>query len=278
MTRRTTAIARLEDHPNLEEVLGVLAQLAHITDEDLGRLAGGWHNDPFLGQARSKALTPDSPLICEVLSAFDAVSALFEDDLRGDAPYVAVDPGVAVLALKAVRDAIAASYARPLLSRAEHGALMRPWRAVYPYTTGGQPDLGPQSDQVHALLAALPRLASRCHDASGLQLWESLVDQSYVGESERAEARDSAFSAAVVTSRRRVWALVRRSGAEGLGRSCATCRTPRSYGADRDSERVLTLCLDAVCALLVADALPDGTTALLTAPVQVLVPGQRRPS
>jgi len=277
MTRRTTAIGRLEDHPNLDEVLGVLAQLAHVTDADLSRLADRWHNDPFLGQARSKALTPDSPLICEVLSAFEAVSALFEDDLRGEAPYVEVDPAVAVLALKAVRDAIAASYARPVLSRAEHAALMRPWRAVYPYSTGGQPDLGPQSDQVHALLAALPRLATRCHDASGQQLWESLVDQTFVAESERAEARDSAFSAAVLTSRRRVWALVRRSGAEGLGRSCRTCRTPRSYDADRERERVLTLCLDAVCALLVADALPDGTTMLLTAPVQVLVPAQRRP-
>ena len=276
MTRRAVAIGRLEDHPNLGEVLGVLAQLAHVTDEDLARLSESWVNDAFLGQARAKALTPDSPLVCEVLSAFEAVSALFEDDLRGEAPYVTVDPGTASLALKAVRDAIAASYARPVLSRAEHAALMRPWRAVYPQTTGGQPDLGPQSDQVHALLAALPRLATRCHDAAGLRLWESLLDQSYVAESERAEARDSAFSAAVVTRRRRVWALVRRSGAEGLGRSCPTCRTPRSYDTDRESERVLGLCLDAVCALLVADALPDGTTLLLTAPVQVLVPEQRR--
>ena len=36
-----------------------------------------------------------------------------------------------VVALKAVRDALAGAYARPVLSRAEHAALLRPWRAVY---------------------------------------------------------------------------------------------------------------------------------------------------
>ena len=48
MTRRTTAIARLEEHPNLPEVLGVLARLAHVADDDLPRLAAAWTNDAFL--------------------------------------------------------------------------------------------------------------------------------------------------------------------------------------------------------------------------------------
>ena len=143
--RRTTAIARLEQHPNLTEVLGVLARLAHVTDDELPRLAAAWANDPFLASARDRALGPDSPLVCEVLSAFDAVSALFADDVRGDEPYVTVDPAVAVVALKAVRDAIAGAYARPVLSRTEHVALMRPWRAVYA-----------QADAVLARLGQLP--------------------------------------------------------------------------------------------------------------------------
>ena len=274
MTRRTTAIARLGQHPNLDEVHGVLARLAHVNDADLPRLAAAWTNDAFLASARDRALSPDSPLVCEVLSAFDAVSALFADDLRGEQPYVTVPPPVVVVALKAVRDALAGAYARPVLSRAEHAALLRPWRAVYAEDEATEPDLGPQSEQVTALLQALPRLATRCHDAEGLALWEGLVDQTFVAEADRAEARDSAFSAAVLTERRRVWALVRRSGAEGLRRSCPSCRTPRTM--DREAERVLALCLDAACALVVADALPDALTDVLTSPIRSLVPQQRR--
>ena len=276
MTRRTTAIGRLEDHPNLSEVTEVLARLAHVGDEDLPRLASEWRNDGFLAAARDRALTPDSPLVCEVLAAFDAVSALFADDLRGGEAYVTVDPAVATVALKAVRDALAGAYARPVLSRAEHAALLRPWRAVYPTGTSGVPDLGPQSSDVQAVLGALPLLAGRCHDPLGQQLWDELVDHSFVAESERGDARTSAFGAAVLTRRRRLWALVRRSGTEGLSRPCPDCRTGRRQ-RDRESERVLGVCLDAACALLVADALPDETTELLVAPVRSLVPAQRRP-
>lgn len=275
---RRTVIGRLEEHPNLDEVLGVLAQLAHVRDAELPRLADRWTNDHFVAAARDKALSPDSPLVCEVLSAFEAVSALFAEDVRGEQPYLVVDPATAVAALKAVRDAIAGAYARPVLSRGEHAALMRPWRSVYPSGRACAPDLGPQAADVRALLAELPRLAERCHDAEGRTLWDGLVDRSYVDESERADARESAFSAAVLTGRRRVWALVRRSGAEGLGRGCRTCRTDRRLSdSDRETERVLGVCLDAACALLVADALPDTTTNVLVAPLSTLVPLQRRP-
>lgn len=271
---RRTAVSRLDDHPNLPEVLEVLARLAHVGDEDLPRLAAGWRNDVLLAGARDRALSPDSPLVCEVLAAFETVAELFADDLRGDAPYVSVDPSVAVRALKAVRDAIAAAYARPVLTRAEHAALMRPWRAVYA-PGDAEPDLGPQSAEVQTLLRALPPLAARCHDSGGQERWDALVDHSYVAESEREQARTSAFTVAVLTRRRRLWALVRRSAVEALGRSCPTCR-PARRAPDREAERVRALCLDAACGLLVADALPDATTALLTAPVRVLVPAQRR--
>lgn len=270
---RRTTIRRLEEHPNLAEVLGVLAQLAQVADEDLPRLADGWTNDAFVAQARQKALSPDSPLVLEVLSAFEAVSALFEDDLMGEAPYVTIDRAVAVTALKAVRDAVAAAYARPVLTRAEHAALLRPWRGVYGERAAAEPDLGPQSEQIKALLGALPRLSTRCHDEGGRALWDELLDRSYVDESERRDACASAFEAAVLTRRRRLWALVRRSATEGVTRHCPTCRTPRSH--DRESERVLELCLNAACALLVDDALPVAMSALLIAPISTLVPAQR---
>lgn len=272
---RTPDIDRLEDHPNLVEILGVLAQLTQIEDDDLVRLAQAWTNDDVVARARDAALSPDSPLVCEVLAAFEAVVALFQDDLRGGLPYVTVQPDVVGTALRAVRDAVAASYARPVLSAGEHAALLRPWLLVYPDGGVGEPDLGPQAEQVKALLGALPRLSTRCHDDADRALWDELVDRSYLDESERRDARASAFDSALLTRRRRIWALVRRSGAEGLGRPCPTCRTRPA--ADRESERVLELCLDAVCALLVADALPPTATALLTGPITSLVPAQRLP-
>jgi hypothetical protein len=278
MGRRSVVIERLEDHPNLPEVLGILAQLAHITDEDLPRLASGWNNTVLAAAARDTALSPDSPLVCEVLAAFDALAALFADDLAGQAPYLVVDPAVVSTALKAVRDAIAGAYARPVLTRSEHAALLAPWRAVYPQPTVGEPDLGPRAEQVKALLGLMPVLAGRCHDSTGQALFDALVDRSFADESDRAQALRSAFDAAVLTSRRRVWALVRRSGAEGLSRPCPSCRRgPEAVLGERESQRVMALCLDAACALLVADTLPDATTALLTAPVTELVPLQRHP-
>jgi hypothetical protein len=278
MARRSARVARLEEHPNLEEILGVLAQLAHISDADLPRLAEGWTNNVAVAEARSKALSPDSPLICEVLAVFEAVSALFADDLAGEASYLVVERSVASTALKAVRDAIAAVYARPILARSEHAALLQPWRRVFPTATVDEPDLGPQSELVKALLAMMPTLADRCHDDAGRALFEALVDRSFAAESDRAQAVETAFQAAVLTSRRRIWALIRRSGAEGMSRPCQTCRRGpgRAHDADREHQRVMTLCLDAACALLVADALPDEFFKMLTTPVTSLIPGQRR--
>lgn len=276
MGRQTTTVSRLEEHPNLAEVLGVLAQLAHVGDDHLVALADAWVNSPALAEARDHALSPDSPLVVEVLAAFDALSALFAEDLAGEADYIVVESAVTARALKSVRDAIAASYARPVLAKSEYAALMRPWRVVFATPTVEEPDLGPRADQVKALLSALPRLSARCHDEDGRALFEALVDRSFVAEADRAQAAGTAFHAAVLTSRRRVWALVRRTGTEGLLRPCATCRTP--LDVDREGQRVLELCLDAACALLVADAVPDSCTDLLAGPVLALIPQQRDPS
>ncbi len=273
---RQLTIARLEDHPNISEILGVLAQLARIDDEALPRLAQAWVNSPSLATARDRALSTDSPLVVEVLAAFEAVGALFADDLLGEADYLTVEREVTSLALKAVRDAVAAAYARPVLTRRDYDALMRPWRTTYPQAVSEEPDLGPHAEQVKLLLSTLPLLADRCHDEAGRALFEGLVDRSFVAEGDRADAVASAFDAAVLTSRRRTWALVRRTAAQGLSRTCTTCRTP-SVDAERDVQRVMTLCLDAACALLVADAMPDAATDLLVDPVSALVPLQRQP-
>ena len=271
--RRTAVIEMLDEHPNLPEILGVLAQLPHITDADLERLADAWHNTVSLAEARARALDPDCPLILEVLAAFEAVQSLFAEDLEGNDDFANVDAEIATVALKAIRDAIAAAYARPVLSRNEHMGLMAAWRAVYPTDLVDEPDLGARSAEVKALLQAMPLLATRCHDSGAASLYDSILAMSWtLDEDVRGVARDEAWHAAVLTSRRRVWGLVRRSGAEGIGRYCSQCRTRSD---DSDTSRVLALCLDAACALLVADAIDDNLVDVLILPVQALIPRQR---
>jgi hypothetical protein len=269
--RRTATIDTLDAHPNLPEILGVLAQLPHVTDADLGKLAAAWHNTVALAEARARALDPDCPLILEVLSSFEAVQALFDDD--EDIYDAVVDKQVVTVALKAVRDAIAAAYARPVLSRAEHADLMSAWRSVFPTSTVDEPDLGARSAEVKALLQAMPLLATRCHDEGAASLYDSILATSWtLDEDVRSIAREEAWQAALLTSRHRVWGLVRRSGAEGIGRFCSQCRTRQN---DDDTVRVLALCIDAACALLVADAIDDNLLDVLTLPVQALIPRQR---
>jgi hypothetical protein len=271
--RKSASIGSLDVHPNLPEILGVLAQLPHISDNDLGRLAESWHNTVFLAEARDRAMGCDSPLVLEVLAAFEAVQSLFADDVSGDVDYVDIEPEVASVALKAIRDAIAAAYARPVLSRAEYTALLAAWRAVYPTDPVEEPDLGESAAQVKGLLTAMPRLATRCHDASAAALYDEILQSTWtLDEDVRSVAREEAWQAAVLTSRRRVWGLVRRSGAEGIGRYCGQCRMRHD---DADTMRVLALCLDAACALLVSDAIDDNLVDVLTLPVQKLIPKQR---
>jgi hypothetical protein len=271
--RKSASIVSLDEHPNLPEILGVLAQLPHIADRDLRSLAASWHNTVFLAEARARALDPDSPLVLEVLAAFEAVQSLFADDVSGEPDYVDVEPEVAAVALKAIRDAIAAAYARPILSRAEHGALLAAWRAVFPTDAVEEPDLGTHSAQVKGLLTAMPRLATRCHDASAAALYDELLQTTWtIDEDVRSVAREEAWQAAVLTNRRRVWGLVRRSGAEGIGRYCSQCRVRHD---DADTMRVLALCLDAACAMLVCDAIDENLVDVLTLPVQKLIPKQR---
>ena len=271
--RKSASIVSLDVHPNLPEILGVLAQLPHISDNDLRRLADSWHNTVFLAEARAHSLDCESPLVLEVLAAFEAVQSLFADDVSGEVDYVDIEPELASVALKAIRDAIAAAYARPVLSRAEYTALLAAWRSVYPTDPVEEPDLGERAAQVKGLLTAMPRLATRCHDTAAAALYDEILQSTWtLDEDVRSVAREEAWQAAVLTNRRRVWGLVRRSGAEGIGRFCSQCRVRHD---DADTMRVLALCLDAACAMLVSDAIDENLVDVLTLPVQKLIPKQR---
>ena len=131
-------VSSLDLHPNLAEILGVLTQLPRLTGRDIASLAQGWRDTTFLHVARAHALGPDTPLVLEVLATFERVDQVFRDELcRGedflndDGPATAVKPQVVKHALHAVRDAVAAVYARPILSRAEYLALIGPWHRAF---------------------------------------------------------------------------------------------------------------------------------------------------
>lgn len=145
-SRRLT-VASLDDHPNSREVRGILDRLPTLTEQQIARLARGWRDSAFLANARNRALSPDSPLIVEVLAAFDTLDVSDLSDLSGGADSAApagADPATPVtfgtalkpqignIAKRAIRDAMAAAYARPILGRADYVALIGPWRRTFP--------------------------------------------------------------------------------------------------------------------------------------------------
>ena len=273
MAWRRATITSIEQHPNLPEILGVLSQLPHVGDRDLPQLAAGWRNTAYVAEARARALEPDSPLILDVLNTFEAIGDLFADDLAGECDFITVEPAVTIVALKSVRDAIAGAFARPILHRGEHAALLAPWRKVYPVHRLDEPDLGPHGGAVKRLLDALPLLAARCHDPVADGTFQRLAALAWRLDGSLIEtARTEAWRAAVLTARRRMWLMLRRSAADGLGRQCPTCAP---LPLDDDLDRVLTLCQDAACALLVADAVDETLTDVLTLPLGELLPTQR---
>lgn len=261
-------ITSTANHPYCNEILGILAQVLHLDDDDLSRLAVAWSDTPATARARDRALRPDVPLILEVLASFDSVSTLFADDLEGIAEYVTLPPPVTALALKAVRDAIAAAYARPILSAREYDDLSRPWRTVFPEPGPSGPDFGPQHEDLVMLLTAIPQLACRSHDPQSAKLWQTVQEtMSSLDRDRHAAAIDSAWHATILSGRRRVWGLLNRSCQEGYRRRCGACDRDTSD----DELAVLALCLGAAAGLLVRDLLDDESVAVLTSPVAELL-------
>ena len=262
-------ITSTETHPHCAEILGVLAQIVHLDDDGLRRLALAWRDTSEVARARDKALQPDTPLILEVLAAFDSVAGLFADDLAGTAPYITLPAPTTALALKAVRDAVAAAYARPVLSAQEYAELSAPWHSVFPDRRMQMPDFGPQHHEVLGLLTAIPGLACHRHDPESARVWDALLVHARGLDPEaHGQAIDSAWEIAVITGRRRLWFLASRSAQEAYSRACGDC----ARLATDDDRAVVAICLGVVAAMLVRDVLDDESADTLLAPVGSLLP------
>ncbi len=270
-------IRSLDEHPRQAEIAGVLAEVPNLSNDELRRLAAAWRNTVPLAEARRRALSPDSPLIIDVLAAFDTISALYEDEVC-DAVYAGGQPGqlepaVVVTALRAIRDAVAGAYAHPVLTRGEHQNLTRAWRSVFARSRRSEPDLGPGAIGLRELLRALPQLADRCHDVCAGRLYDGLVVEGMTRcDDDADQARQQVLDALLRTDRRRVWTLVQRSVAERVGRGCPRCHRSAARGElSGDDERVLLVCCEAASALMVGDVLPHELTSRLMHPVRHLV-------
>lgn len=262
-------ITSTETHPHCAEILGVLAQIVHLDDEGLRRLALAWQDTAEVARARDKALQPDTPLILEVLAAFDSLAGLFAEDLAGTAPYITLPAPTTALALKAVRDAVAAAYARPVLTPQEYSELSGPWHSVYPDRRMQMPDFGPQHHEVLALLTSIPGLSCHRHDEEAARLRNALLLHARGIDADlHGQAVESAWQAAVMTGRRRLWFLASRSAQESYNRACAPC----ARAANDDDKAVLAICLGVVAAMLVRDVLDDTSAETLLAPVGSLMP------
>ena len=265
----SAVITSTETHPHCAEILGVLAQVVHLDDEGLRRLALAWRDTAEVARARDKALQPETPLILEVLSAFDSIAGLFADDLAGAAPYVTVPAPTTALALKAVRDAIAAAYARPVLTAQEYAELSAPWHSVFPDRRMQMPDFGPQHHEVLALLTSIPGLACHRHDPGSENLWNNLLIHARgIDPEAHGRAVESAWQAAVITGRRRLCNHASRSAQEGYTRACGSC----ARTATDDDKAVVAICLGVVAAMLVRDVLDSESADTLLAPVASLMP------
>ena len=291
--RRRTVVTSLDVHPNLAEILGILSRVPQLTDREMAGLAGAWRDTTPLASARDHALRPDTPLVVEVLAAFDRVDAVFDAELAaiddwandnsgsagsdheariGDLFSATLKPQVLNTALKAVRDALAAAYARPVIRHAEYAGLIGPWRRVFP-ADRSTPAAGP--DAVQELLDALLPLAGRCHDEHSRMLFGQLAVAAVARDAEAtAAARETAWKSAVASARRRQWALLRETVQEALSRPCRTCRTWRRP-ADDDAELVRSLCADAVCGVLMADSVEPDVVSALVDPAVRLLPAPR---
>ncbi|HVF19717.1 MAG TPA: hypothetical protein VNA14_05690 [Mycobacteriales bacterium] len=261
----------LAEHPNAEEIVGVLARMVQLNDEQLSGLALSWNDNPLTAAARARALEPDSPLVLEVLGAFDSLAYLYEDDLDGEADYLTVPAPVAALALKATRDAIAAAYARPALEPAMYDALIAPWRALFSADEVLAPDFGPQHASVLDLFGVMASMACRSHDAEADRRWSEVLSVGTQVDLDRhGEALDRAWDAALLTDRRRLWTLVSRTGQEAFFRRCHECDR---LGSAADGA-VLALCLGAVVGVMMSDVLDEETRGLLVEPLGSLIPQQ----
>lgn len=256
-----------EDHPNAVVLRDVLTRVSQITDSELTRLAACWRDSLDLASARAAALSVDAPLVLEALAAFDAVDEVFADDLNG-APWAApVQRSVVRLALKAVRDAIAAAYARPVLHPRQYIALMTPWLTVFPSPGTGTADLGPRPADVSRLLELLRALSARCHDRGAARQFDRLAALAAARDADlMAPATAEAWSASVLTGRRRTRAMLRRAARESLLPGCPVCgRRPDPH--DQAAAEVLSVVNDAISALLVCDAMEPALLDVLVLPV-----------
>ncbi|MBX5446977.1 MAG: hypothetical protein IRZ27_00455 [Acidothermus cellulolyticus] len=133
--RPVVRVASLDEHPNRGEILAIRRRATMLREREITGLARLWRNTPYLAAIRARALSVDAPLVVDVLHDFATIEQAFDEVLTQPQAIARVSsatlhPTIVETALKAVRDALAAAYAQPVLRPREYLALGAPWRRV----------------------------------------------------------------------------------------------------------------------------------------------------
>ena len=120
-----------------------------------------------------------------------------------------------------------------------------------------------------ALLSGIPGVACHRHDLAAARLYDSLLMHAQGLDADaHGRAVDSAWHAAIMSGRRRLWFLASRSAQESYLRACGSC----ARKSNDEDKAVLAVCLGVVAAMLVRDVLDEESAATLLAPAASLLP------
>ncbi|NHC46288.1 hypothetical protein [Motilibacter aurantiacus] len=172
---------------------------------------------------------------------------------------VAVQDETASRAVSVVCDAVAAAYAMPRLPAGSRALLVSPWRDALEQLAPVAPCLGPNEEQVRALLARLSAL-----DARGLAGLSDGVEASRRSGRPWAVAVHAASWAAHLSGRTRCAAAAQLLAVSALHRAGLSARAA-AYGT-------WNLASGAVHALVVADLLGEEDREALVGPLELALP------
>ncbi|NHC15431.1 hypothetical protein [Motilibacter deserti] len=172
---------------------------------------------------------------------------------------VAVQDEDVARAVSVVCDAVAAAYAMPGLPAGSRALLVAPWRDALERLEVAEPCLGPNADEVGALVARLAAL-----DARGLAGLGAGVEASRRSERPWAVAVHAASWAAHLSGRTRCAAAAQMLTVSAVHRAGMSARDAASGSWN--------LVSGAVHALVVADLLGDDDRAALVEPLEQALP------
>lgn len=264
------AIRTVDGHPNRAAIREILTRAPQITDPQLERLAKAWNQSRTAQHVRNRAWDAGSPLVVDALRSWERINAIFGDDISGAVPHPTLTVSRVRWAVNAIHDAVAVTFAAPVLTPGQYRTLREPWDiAMRGFPPAAAEPYGSRTQEITHILDLALTAATGCHDRTSRTLLNQLHDAACVyTERERTDARTTAYETAVLHGRHRQWHAIRHNLATPLTVGCLRCA---NQDVARELHRGIKVAADAACAWLVADVAPEPATGLLIQLVQDVV-------